>query len=89
MTIPIDLPGAYARAKALAESTSSSAAVAGRNSIDALEMRIDRQNLVIQTLLILLLEKKVFDEAECRKWRDYADNLDVRADGRLKESSLP
>jgi hypothetical protein len=90
MINPYEISPFYGQARALSDfSASSPAGAANRSSVEALELRVDRQNLLIQTLLIVLLEKKIFDEAEFKRWRDYADNLDGRADGKLRESATP
>lgn len=50
-----------------------------------LEDRVARQNLYIQTLLRLLLEKGVMQKEEFGQWLDYVDALDGRWDGKLGE----
>lgn len=50
---------------------------------------IERQNLLLQTLIMLLLEKKVIGEDEFRQWMDYVDRLDGVCDGRVKEDRSP
>lgn len=61
----------------------------GRGTIEALEARLERQYMLLQTLLMLLLEKKVIDENEFREWVTYVDSLDGRTDGRLTENKAP
>jgi len=76
---------------------SSAAAVAGapkapappQGQIADMEMRLERQNLLLQTLLMILLEKKVIHEDEFTEWMDYVDELDGVKDGRLKENRAP
>jgi ribosomal protein L40E len=62
---------------------------AGSTTLDQLQFQIDRQHLVIQTLLIMLLEKGVMTEQELNEWIDYVDGLDGRRDGRLKADVSP
>jgi hypothetical protein len=69
--------------------TTSASGRAARGSIDQIEDRLERQNMVIQTLLMLLLEKKVIEEKEFREWMNYVDRLDGRADGKLRENIAP
>jgi len=59
------------------------------SDVVGLRIRLERQSLLIQTLLMILLEKKVVDEAEFREWLDYVDELDGAKDGRLKEDRSP
>jgi hypothetical protein len=60
-----------------------------RDSLDGLAARVDRQNLIIQALLMLLLEKNVIADQEFRNWLAYADELDGRADGKLTPDNNP
>ena len=60
-----------------------------RASTAELQARVDRQNMVIQTLLMLLMEKKVFNEAEFTQWVDWVDSLDGKVDGKLTEDNRP
>ncbi len=62
---------------------------AGNAAFAQLKSQVERQHLVIQTLLMLLLEKKVIDETELRQWMHYVDMLDGRHDGRLSEDRSP
>jgi hypothetical protein len=50
---------------------------------------IEEQNLVLQTLLAVLLEKEILTEEEFRKWAAQCDELDGAKDGRLKQGSSP
>jgi hypothetical protein len=50
-----------------------------------LETRLEQQNLVIQTILALMLEKGVFTEDEFRVMAKQMDELDGRRDGKLAE----
>lgn len=52
-------------------------------------MTIERQNLMIQTLLMILLEKQVIQEEEFREWLIYVDELDGVRDGRVREDKTP
>ena len=60
-----------------------------RSTTQDLQIKIERQNLIIQTLLTVLMEKKIFDEDEFREWMNYVDGLDGRVDGKLAESQAP
>lgn len=60
-----------------------------RGTLDSLQGRIDRQDLIIQTLLMILLEKKVIHEDEFKEWMLYVDELDGTRDGRLREDKTP
>lgn len=68
---------------------SSRPTTANKFGLEQLEARVERQNLLIQTLLMLLLEKKVIGEEEFRKWLIYVDELDGKRDGRLKADNTP
>lgn len=63
---------------------SSRGSGAGKASTIELEERLARQELLIQTLLRLLLEKKVIHEDEFKEWMDYVDSLDGKRDGKLR-----
>ena len=54
-----------------------------------LQMRLERQNMVIQALLMLLVEKKVIGADEFEQWIEYVDGLDGRVDGRLAPDRSP
>ncbi len=58
-------------------------------TFDDLSARVERQNLVLQTVLALLLEKRVVDEEELHQWVNYIDRLDGRLDGKLTEDRSP
>lgn len=55
--------------------------------VKELEARIARQELYIQTLLRLLLEKGIIHKEEYGQWLDYVDALDGRHDGKLDAHS--
>lgn len=55
----------------------------------SLEDRLEKQNLLIQTLLMILLEKKVIHEDEFKEWMIYVDELDGKRDGKLRENKSP
>ncbi len=55
----------------------------------SLEARLDKQTLLLQTLLMILLEKKVIFEDEFKEWMDYVDELDGKRDGKLQEDKTP
>lgn len=57
----------------------------GETDIESLQRRLDQQNLVIQTLLTLLLDKGVIQEDEFREWVKRMDRLDGARDGKLAE----
>lgn len=54
-----------------------------RSAFDELNGRVEEQNLLLQTLLRLLLEKKVVTRDEFRQWMNYVDELDGKRNGRL------
>ena len=58
---------------------------------DAVRMEgvVDRQNLLIQTLLMILLEKQVIYEDEFREWMEYVDELDGKRDGKVEMADQP
>lgn len=56
--------------------------------IETLIQRIDQQNLVIQTILVLALEKGVFSEDEFRSWVKQMDELDGVRDGKLADAPV-
>lgn len=60
-----------------------------RSHADLIEARLDRANLIIQTLLMLLMEKQIIHEDEFREWLVYADHLDGVRDGRLRDDPTP
>ncbi len=60
-----------------------------RSSVQELENRVEKQNLIIQTLLMLLLEKKVIHEDEFKDWMAYVDELDGVRDGRVRADKTP
>ncbi len=70
----------------IGESTSASAgAEANRAGLAELQNRLERQNLLLQTLLRLLLKKGIIQEDEFKQWLAYVDQLDGKADGKLQE----
>ena len=60
-----------------------------RSTMDLLSSRLERQNMLIQTLLILLMEKNIITESEVQEWIHYVDGLDGKVDGRLAEDKRP
>ena len=50
---------------------------------------VEEQNLVLQTLLAILLDKGILTEEEFRTWAGRCDELDGEKDGRLKHGSSP
>ncbi len=60
-----------------------------RTGIEELNLKLERMQLALQTLLMLLMEKKVIQEQEFREWLAYVDQLDGAADGRLREDKSP
>jgi hypothetical protein len=56
---------------------------------EALLAQVERQNLVLQTLIMILLEKKVVHEDELNEWLAYVDELDGARDGRLRDVRTP
>lgn len=59
------------------------------SDIERLKMRIDQQNLCIQTLLVLLLEKGIIREDEFNGWARRMDEIDGVRDGRLSADTAP
>lgn len=57
--------------------------------LTALQAAFDQQHLILQTLLMLLLEKKVIEEQEFRDWIAYVDGLDGRRDGKIAALARP
>ena len=55
------------------------------SDIESLQEMVEQQNLVIQTLLVLLLDKGVIMEEEFNDWAKKMDELDGVRDGRLSE----
>ena len=66
-------------------SSASPSSLEARQAVDELSARLDRQNLLLQTLLRLLLEKGVIQEEEFKQWIAYVDALDGKADGKLQK----
>jgi hypothetical protein len=60
-----------------------------RTRNEELELRLERANLVLQTLLMILLEKQIIHEDEFREWMLYVDDLDGARDGRVREDNTP
>lgn len=61
----------------------------GSATVAELQNMIGRQQLIIQSLLMLLLEKQVIDKDELAKWVEYVDQLDGKADGKLNADKSP
>jgi hypothetical protein len=60
-----------------------------QSSVDDLRHIIDRQNLVLQTLLVLMIEKGLIQESEFDEWLKHHDGLDGHKDGKLRPSASP
>lgn len=58
-------------------------------TMEHLQARLDRTTLILQTLMMILMEKKVVHEDELREWVKYVDELDGCLDGRLREDKSP
>ncbi|MBI5153796.1 zinc ribbon domain-containing protein [Candidatus Poribacteria bacterium] len=80
---------AYHSANSIMAATSRPVDNEARSSVQALETKLERQNLLIQTLLMILLEKKVVHDDEFREWMRYVDELDGARDGKLRENKAP
>jgi hypothetical protein len=80
---------AYHAANRVMVSGSSTTDMGARSEVEQLKARIERQNLLIQTMLMILLEKKVLHEDEFKEWLDYVDELDGVRDGKLREDKRP
>lgn len=50
---------------------------------------IEEQNLVLQTLLAILLDKGILTEEEFSTWARKCDELDGKQDGRLAHDKSP
>ena len=59
------------------------------NDVETLRARLEHQQLLMQTLLMILLEKKVLHEDEFKEWMIYVDELDGARDGKLRAASAP
>ncbi len=57
--------------------------------IETLQAQLEQQNLILQTMLVLLLEKKVISEDEFNEWATKVDELDGVRDGRLSGEKSP
>jgi len=53
------------------------------------ESRLERTNLLLQTLLMILLEKQIIHEDEFKEWMAYVDDLDGARDGKIREDHSP
>lgn len=67
----------------------SGPSAAGTATIVDLQNAIDRHRLIIQSLLMLLLDKQVITEPDLKRWMDYMDQLDGRVDGKLSLDKSP
>lgn len=54
-----------------------------------LQKTVEQQQLVLQTLLMLLLEKKVIEDQEFKQWLQYVDGLDGKVDGKIEAERKP
>lgn len=61
----------------------------GGGGLPELRVKVERQNLLIQTLCRILIEKGVIQEEELQEWLAYVDSLDGREDGKLSHSKAP
>ncbi len=66
-----------------------SADMQSRAGLEEMALKLERNTLILQTLLMVLLEKKVIQEPEFREWLAYVDGLDGVRDGRLREDKRP
>lgn len=82
------MAAAYASANNMMRS-SQTVDTTSRSNLEALNQKVDRQNLIIQTLLMILVEKKVIHEDEFKEWMDYVDEMDGVRDGKLREDKSP
>jgi len=76
-------------ARELTEPRFQPGANAPNATVEHLQARLDRTTLLLQTLMMILIEKKVVHEDELREWVKYVDELDGTADGRLREDKSP
>lgn len=82
----VGLPQASRTAQQLSSLPRRSGSVA---EVRELESMVQRQNLIIQALLTVMIEKGQFTEDEFRQCMDAVDMLDGAADGKLKEDNSP
>ncbi|MCE5229941.1 zinc ribbon domain-containing protein [bacterium] len=62
---------------------------AGQATLAELQTTIARQQLIIHSLVMILLEKKIFDKDELARMIEKIDLLDGRADGKLTQDKSP
>ena len=62
---------------------------AERQMLHDVNARLEKQDLLLQTLVRLLLEKGVIQRDELSRWVDYVDSLDGSVDGKLKSDRRP
>ena len=60
-----------------------------RSDIDDLKRKVNQQNLLLQTLIALVLEKNLIEEEEFRALLDEVDKVDGVKDGELAEDKTP
>ena len=89
----INLANALARSQDLMDAPPSSGSrrniQPGVIDLATLQRTIDHQHLLLQTLLMLLLEKKVIEDQEFKQWMSYVDGLDGRTDGKIEAEKGP
>jgi len=86
---PATAAAAYRAYDNISSHAGSSVDAHTRSTVQELESRVEKQNLLIQTLLMILLEKKVLHEDEFKEWMLYVDELDGVRDGRIRADKTP
>ena len=81
--------GGYRRAMSLYSSVKTTQDETARSDIEQLQRKVGQQNLIIQTLIAILLEKGVFTEDEFHEIIEEIDELDGKKDGALAEDKSP
>ena len=79
----------YARVNQIVSDFSTRKSETNQSQLEILENQLGRQNLLIQTLLVLLLEKGLFEEEEFLELLDEIDALDGKKDGAFTPKSTP
>lgn len=59
------------------------------SQLQEMQKRLERMNLMLQTLSRLLVAKGIVAETELNEWMAYVDSSDGKTDGRLKEITAP
>lgn len=60
-----------------------------RSEIERLQARLEQQNLLLQTVITVLLDKGLVNEEQFRGYLEQVDGLDGSQDGKLAEDRKP